>query len=194
MADTLITVKDVPIDYDISQLDDPTELAKFVRVNTEDYFHMDIDDEDIHQYGNIEEMLDDGYTHQQIEELKHTSLSGLLDAEFGGIKLNSIEGLPYFFGQLFDRLLLQLRMLKSADCVIKKVTDLMIGGEVEYIETDAQLKTRVMQEIQAKKNKQKKIDRQKAQAIEELRAAGFELQPDGSMTKIEKRKKKTSKK
>lgn len=194
MADTLINVKDVPIDYDISQLDDPTELAKFARANTEDYFHMDIEDEDFHAYENEAEMLDDGYTHQEIEELKHTSFSGLLDAEFGGIKLNSIEGLPYFFGQLFDRLLLQLRMLKSADCVIKKLDSLALGGAIEYIETDAQLKTRVMQEIQAKKNKQKRIDRQKAQAIEELRAAGFELQPDGSMTRIEKGKKKTSKK
>lgn len=186
-TDYLLNVDDLPADYDLTKLDDPVELLKFKKKNIKRQFSLNTVDEG---YCEPEEVEDFGYTAEEYERMKGTTISGLLNSEIQGIKLNSIEGLGFFFSQLFDRLLLAVRELKGIhNCLLSEIHEMYIDGSVAYIESDDELISRIKGVIKTKKAKMAADARKREEALQTLKAAGFALDADGSIKKIKKTKK-----
>ena len=184
---SLIKVKDLPEDYDLAQLENPEELLKFERITTTRVFAADSENDD---YYDEEMMLDDGYLPEEIVKKKETTLSGLLSQEIHGIKLNDIAGIPQLFNQLFDRLLLYLKVEEERPehCRISSISTIRILGEATYQETDKELQQRIRRCVAAKKKASIEREKKKTAALAQLKAAGFVL--DGTALKKSKKNKK----
>lgn len=182
-----IDVKDLSEDYDLDKLENPEELAKFKRLITTRGFTARTDDDDLY---DEEDMVVDGYTPEEIAKLKETTLTGLLEQEINGFKLNTVDGVPQLFNQLFDRLLLNLKVNKQMPehGRIASISAIAFSGEVTYQETNEELTLRIRRNVAAKKRARIEREKKKNAALAQLAAAGFTL--DGTELKKSKKIKK----
>lgn len=185
---TLIDVSDMPVDYDLTKLEDPEELLKFKKeikrepIQVNSYYEPWCEENELAEYD---------ITPDEYERYKQTTLSGLLDSEINGIKVNSLEGLPFFFNQLMDRILIYLKteIHKNPNGTLVNVHGISLEGDWGYEETDEQLKKRIASTVASKIQKRNKVEKQKKQALQQLRASGFDINEQGAVVKIKKSKK-----